>query len=153
MSGSLTGVFTFVKPRKPLHVAACLGLTSWAERLIDRENVNELSGGCNKPPSTPPRPSDALEPEAEAAIDFCTFTSAAITFPGWQPNDSSPKAVSWGCTSDEGGISKSSGARTGPIYSRVYGPGDTVGCGVDFVKNVSWFTRNGERWEYEVGDV
>lgn len=103
--------------------------------------------------SSPPRPSNALACSVETAIGFCTFTSAAFTFPGWQPKDSSPKAMSWGYASDDGGISKSTGARTGPVYSRVYGPGDTVGCGVDFVKNVSWFTRNGEKWEYEVGGV
>ncbi|KAK3322920.1 hypothetical protein B0H66DRAFT_515641 [Apodospora peruviana] len=98
--------------------------------------------------STPPR--DAHE----AAIGFCTFGGQPITFPGWKPKDDMRLAKSWGYHSDDGGMYKSSGAGTGPVHSRGYDLGDTVGAGVDLTQNVGWFTKNGQKWhDYEVTDV
>ncbi len=60
---SSRGVFSLAKPRKPLRVAAYLGLTSWAEHVIKQgECVNELSGGCN-----------AVQAAASGATDWRTM--------------------------------------------------------------------------------
>ncbi|KAJ1853758.1 hypothetical protein GGH12_004686 [Coemansia sp. RSA 1822] len=54
--------------------------------------------------------------------------------PGWDPG-------SWGYHGDDGHVfgGAGSGTRYGPRYST----GDTVGCGIDFMKRRIFFTRNG----------
>ncbi|KAJ2838848.1 hypothetical protein J3B01_001107 [Coemansia erecta] len=58
----------------------------------------------------------------------------ATRLPGWDPG-------SWGYHGDDGHVfgGAGSGTRYGPRYST----GDTVGCGIDFMKRRIFFTRNG----------
>lgn len=94
---------------------------------------------------------DASDPNDRPwfAIGFCTIGGAAITFPGWPARENAPRAKSYGYHGDDGGLYVYSAAEGQPVgYGFEYGPGDTVGCGVDFVEDEIFFTLNGER----VGD-
>ena len=92
-------------------------------------------------------------PHPEVAIGFCTLGGAAIEFPGWPPTSDDPStARSWGYHSDTGGFYDSADEEAGRegwvdvVYkARQFGPGDTVGCGVDRVRGEVWFTKNGEK--------
>lgn len=56
--------------------------------------------------------------------------------PGWDKQ-------SYGYHSDDGGIFHSSGEMLKPFGPK-YGPGDTVGCGIDYVSKGIFYTLNGE---------
>jgi len=78
------------------------------------------------------------------AIGFCTSSAHLLEFPGW-PKDNAPNSHSWAYHGDDGGFFSS--VRTSrPIgYSKLYGPGDTIGCGVNYDDSMIFFTRNGQR--------
>jgi len=65
--------------------------------------------------------------------------------PGWDRQ-------SFGYHGDDGGIFHSSGGML-KEYGPKYGPGDTVGCGVDYVSKGIFFTLNGEFLGYAWEDV
>jgi len=56
--------------------------------------------------------------------------------PGWDKQ-------SYGYHGDDGGIFHSSGSMLKP-FGPTYGPGDTVGCGIDYVSKGIFYTLNGE---------
>ncbi|KAI0195215.1 hypothetical protein EV127DRAFT_404755 [Xylaria flabelliformis] len=88
------------------------------------------------------------------AIGFCTLDGAEITYPGWYVTNA-PSAVSWGYHSDDGGLRHSASTNVNGEMNVAwrYGPGDTVGCGVDYNKEEIWFTRNGKKIEYVFSNV
>jgi hypothetical protein len=81
---------------------------------------------------------DALEPNVQdcIAIGLATETFTCRTgLPGWNE-------ISYGYHSDDGGLYHGSGLmqkRASP-----FGPGDIVGCGIDYAKRGIFFTRNGD---------
>ncbi|KAL9083000.1 MAG: hypothetical protein Q9165_008696 [Trypethelium subeluteriae] len=86
------------------------------------------------------------------AIGFCTLGASAITFPGWPASSRAPSARSWAYHGDDGGLGDGMG-RFEKDDDRMYAPGDTVGCGVDFNKNTMWFTKNGVKLDRGFEDV
>ena len=58
--------------------------------------------------------------------------------PGWLGNG----APSWGYHGDDG-KKFAINLDYGEQYSEGYGPGDTVGCGVNFTDGTIFYTRNG----------
>ncbi|KAI9661799.1 MAG: hypothetical protein M1821_009038 [Bathelium mastoideum] len=79
---------------------------------------------------------------AIVGLGFCTSPAKTMDFPGWAPKNNAPNARSWAYYADDGGFfdSHSQQRRFGPHY----GPGDIVGCGLDFEDQKIFFTRNGE---------
>ena len=61
--------------------------------------------------------------------------------PGWWGLDT----YSYGYHGDDGKKFQYTVVGNGTFYSETYGQGDVVGCGVDFIKKIIYFTRNGER--------
>ena len=67
--------------------------------------------------------------------------------PGWQ-HPTRPHIHSWAYHGDDGGYF----GHTKPSYAGFgerYGPGDVVGCGVDFDREIVFFTRNGKKTSME----
>ncbi len=82
------------------------------------------------------------------AVGFCTLGAHAYDFPGWAPKANFGAGQSWAYHADDGGFwANHTTKRKGRDES--YGPGHTVGCGVDLERNVVWFTRDGKRLEFE----
>jgi ankyrin repeat protein len=99
---------------------------------------------------------ESLEEYYELAIGFCTLDAQAHKFPGWVPKNASSFATSWGYHGDDGGHYHKS--KTFPVdgktdTSKAYGARDTVGCGVDLETHKMWFTKNGEKLDYEFTNV
>ncbi|KAK4451014.1 hypothetical protein QBC34DRAFT_459512 [Podospora aff. communis PSN243] len=88
--------------------------------------------------------SEDLPASSTVAIGFGTFGGGAITFPGHEYKRMASHAVSCGYLSD-GSMCKSPSYRSDAREDQRYGPGDTVGCGVDLDANTCWFTRNGKK--------
>lgn len=85
----------------------------------------------------------------EVAIGLCTLGASAIEFPGWPATEQAPRARSWAYHGDDGSFAASKGDSNEyhPSEGRRFGPGDTVGCGIDFDSCTMWFTKNGEKLE------
>lgn len=59
--------------------------------------------------------------------------------PGWAPQ-------SWGYHGDDGKkFLEGNSGESVSNHDDVYGTGDVVGCGVDFVTSSAFFTKNGEK--------
>jgi hypothetical protein len=86
------------------------------------------------------------------AIGFCTLGARYYDFPGWEPKRNFPSGRSWAYHGDDGALyaGKSYSAQS---YSEPYGPGDTIGCGVDLDARKLWFTKNGKKCDYELEGV
>ncbi|KAK0707798.1 ankyrin repeat-containing domain protein [Lasiosphaeris hirsuta] len=81
-----------------------------------------------------------------AAVGFCTIGGGVIQFPGWPSRPIAPGAKSWGYHGDDGGLFVSSNLEgSSKAEAKPYGPGDTIGCGVDLAEHEIWFTLNGVR--------
>ncbi|KAL1915773.1 uncharacterized protein VTP21DRAFT_6532 [Calcarisporiella thermophila] len=67
-------------------------------------------------------------------IGFCTGNVKLDRLPGWEPN-------SWGYHGDDGCSFNSSGQ--GRKYGPCFTTGDIIGCGVNFMDNTAFYTKNG----------
>jgi Ran-binding protein 9/10 len=82
---------------------------------------------------------------AEIALGFCTSSAKLIEFPGWPPKPIAPNVQSWAYHGDDGGFYASDTNKWPQQYGKHYGPGDTVGCGLEVDSQRIFFTRNGVR--------
>ena len=69
------------------------------------------------------------------AIGFSSRSVSLQRAPGWEPE-------SWGYHGDDGHCF--SAQNVGKTYGPKFGPGDTVGCLVNFRQGQAMFTKNGE---------
>lgn len=67
-------------------------------------------------------------------LGFCTKDVPLDRMPGWENN-------AWGYHGDDG--SKFAEHGQGSKYGPLYGNGDVIGCGLDFKRGFSFFTKNG----------
>ncbi|KAK0719374.1 ankyrin repeat-containing domain protein [Lasiosphaeris hirsuta] len=104
------------------------------------------SSSNSEDPATPPAPRSTI------AIGFGTFGGPALTFPGCEHKRWAKYAVSCGYLSS-GSMCKSPSYRSEPSPDQSYGPGDTVGCGVDLEGNTSWFALNGKKLVLEFNGI
>ncbi|KAM7221104.1 hypothetical protein V8F06_003489 [Rhypophila decipiens] len=77
-------------------------------------------------------------------IGFSSKSVALTRPPGWEPE-------SWGFHSDDGNIFAAQS--NGKPYSDKFGPGDTIGCLLNFREGVALFTRNGRELPTAFRDV
>jgi len=59
--------------------------------------------------------------------------------PGWD----TACAPTWGYHGDDGRKFEPSSEDMGVPYAATYGPGDVIGCGIDFVHGSIYYTKNG----------
>ncbi|KAI9733140.1 MAG: hypothetical protein M1834_003687 [Cirrosporium novae-zelandiae] len=74
------------------------------------------------------------------ALGFCSQYALLDQMPGWL----TARALTWGYHAHDG-KKYMYGDIGGFQYQEQYGPGDVVGCGVDFDKNIIYYTKNGIR--------
>ncbi|CAK7199016.1 hypothetical protein SEUCBS139899_001684 [Sporothrix eucalyptigena] len=74
--------------------------------------------------------------ESTIGIGFCEASVKLSRPPGWEPG-------SWAYHSDDGNVFTDNSG-TGKPYGPPFGPGDVVGCGVNFRTGTAFFTKNGE---------
>ncbi|KAH7400088.1 hypothetical protein BKA64DRAFT_707768 [Cadophora sp. MPI-SDFR-AT-0126] len=87
----------------------------------------ELDGGLTNP---------------EVAIGFCTISDKQLLeFPGW-PKSGAAASKSWAYHGDDGRFYCYLSHNSLHV-GEPYGPGDVIGCGVDFGTGKIWYTRNG----------
>lgn len=94
---------------------------------------------------------ERLEGDGELAMGFCTLGAAPHRFPGWIPKTEYASALGWAYHSDDGGYYHANDAFV--ARDETYGPGDTVGCGVNLETHKIWFTKNGKKLAHEFGGV
>ena len=70
-------------------------------------------------------------------LGFSSKYANTDMMPGWMGNG----APSWGFHGDDG--HRFANQMVGEEYSVGYGPGDTVGCGVNFTDGTIFYTKNG----------
>jgi hypothetical protein len=70
------------------------------------------------------------------AIGFCDDKSPLRYILGW-------RAGSWGFHSDNGRLYED-GSSKGAKYSDPYVAGEVIGCGVNFERNIAFYTRAGQ---------
>ncbi|MAD85283.1 MAG: hypothetical protein CL912_20175 [Deltaproteobacteria bacterium] len=79
---------------------------------------------------------------SEVAIGFCTISDKSLLeFPGW-PKMGAAASKSWAYHGDDGRFYCYLGHNSVHV-GEPYGPGDVIGCGVDFGTGKIWYTRNG----------
>ena len=83
------------------------------------------------------------ENTAIIAIGFSTEAAKWIDFPGWPPKLNAPNVLSWAYHGDDGMFCASNRKKWPARFGLHYGPGDTVGCGLDADAKTIFFTRNG----------
>ncbi|KAK0616712.1 hypothetical protein B0T14DRAFT_604938 [Immersiella caudata] len=121
---------------------------------------NPLPAGLNrfyfevaiKEPSSSSSGTEGPAASSTVAIGLGTFGGAGITFPGQEHKRWAYHAVSCGYLSS-GSMCKSPSYRSEARKDQVYGPGDTVGCGVDLERNTCWFTLNGKKLVLEFNGI
>ncbi|KAL8820486.1 MAG: hypothetical protein Q9191_007508 [Dirinaria sp. TL-2023a] len=98
------------------------------------------------PPETPQSANQQLHPEI--AIGFSTVEAKYLQFPGWASNNA-PNALSWAYHGDDGCFYTPRNKVTTPINNQAkpFGPGDTIGCGVDFGEGKIYYVKNGKQVE------
>eukprot|EP00834_Sanchytrium_tribonematis_P005272 NODE_308_length_10101_cov_0.990102.p3 type:complete len:414 gc:universal NODE_308_length_10101_cov_0.990102:2342-1101(-) len=67
-------------------------------------------------------------------VGFCTETVSLNRLPGWEN-------YSWGLHGDDGNIFACTG--NGKPYGPTFTTGDVVGCGIHFIDNYAFYTKNG----------
>ena len=78
------------------------------------------------------------------AVGFCTSSAAQlIDFPGWSPKPVAPNIQTWAYHGDDGFFCASDRKKWPQAFGQHYGPGDTVGCGLEMDAKEIFFTRNG----------
>ncbi|OTB07045.1 hypothetical protein M426DRAFT_54290 [Hypoxylon sp. CI-4A] len=83
--------------------------------------------------------------ETSVCIGFSTKNVPLIRPPGWEPE-------SWGFHGDDGDLY--SGANVGRSYEgQGFGPGDTIGCGINFRTREAFFTKNGQEFKTAFRDI
>lgn len=78
---------------------------------------------------------DRVLSSTTVVIGFSSKTVSLSRAPGWEPE-------SWGYHGDDGHVFAAQSV--GKVYGPKYGPGDTVGCLVNFRTGTVNFTKNGD---------
>ncbi|ERF74527.1 hypothetical protein EPUS_08938 [Endocarpon pusillum Z07020] len=102
--------------------------------------IEMLDPETGKSHDTPTAGDEAM---AIIALGFCTSSAKLIEFPGWPPKPIAPNVQSWAYHGDDGGFYASDEKKWPRQYGKHYGPGDTVGCGLEVDSQRIFFTRNG----------
>ncbi|EFX04282.1 ran-binding protein [Grosmannia clavigera kw1407] len=82
--------------------------------------------------------------ESTVGIGFSDASASLTRQPGWEPK-------SWGYHSDDGNIFYANSQ--GKSYGPPFGPGDVVGCGVNFRTGAAFYTKNGENQGVAFPDI
>ncbi|KAH9906687.1 SPRY domain-containing protein [Xylariomycetidae sp. FL2044] len=82
--------------------------------------------------------------ETSVCIGFSTKSVNLSRPPGWE-------AESWGYHGDDGDAY--SGHNVGKAYNKPFGPGDVIGCGVNFRTGEAFFTRNSKYLDTAFRDI
>ena len=111
-----------------LHAAAFAGQETTVEILV------------------PDSPTNGHSEQPIVAVGFCTSSAAdLVEFPGCPPKTTAPSIQTWAYHGGEGLFGASDQKKWPDAFGQHYGPGDTVGCGLDMDAKEIFFTRNGVR--------